>query len=55
VAQDSKESGFGTSKLLVSKNHGEFAKARVATAPTVIVCGINRWHRISGFGTWEAL
>jgi hypothetical protein len=55
VAQDSKESGFDTSELLVSKNHGEFVKPRVATGPTVIVCGIDRWHRISGFETWEAM
>jgi hypothetical protein len=37
------------------KNHGEFAKSRIATGPTVIVCGIDRWHRISEFGTWEVL
>jgi hypothetical protein len=55
VAQDPGESGFGTSEPWCRKNHGGFAKLRIATGPTVIACGIDRWHRISEFGTWEVL
>jgi hypothetical protein len=55
VAQDLGVSGFDTSELSVSKEPRRIREASSATGPTVIACGINRWHHISGFGTWEVL
>jgi hypothetical protein len=55
VAQDPGVSGFGTSELSVSKEPWRIHEAPSAMGPTVIACGINRWHRISGFRTWEVL
>jgi hypothetical protein len=42
-------------KFWCQRDRGGFAKPRIATGPTTGVCGIDRWHRVSGFGTWEVL
>jgi hypothetical protein len=51
----SKNQGSTLQNSWCRKNYGEFTKPRITTGPTGIAWGIDRWHRISEFGTWEVL